>query len=308
MLKSPHGPLPRMQSLRAFEAAARHSSFVRAAEELGIHQPTVSRHVAELEREIGTRLFRRSHRSVTLTTSGEVYYRAVSDSLARIANAAVVATGMTDDHRVVIACGAATSELFLGPRFQALRQALGPDTVIHILRCEHGFYYRLNLMVIGKVDLLASYHHADGVPDDQIVCFPEAIAPVCSPDFAAAHGDTLRGPVAQWGALPFLDFERPTLGWATWEDWFEAVGYPQPPPRYQGYDDYVYMMDAAVAGQGLALGWRNFMGRHLDSGLLVTASDRFVEFDRALTVRLTERGCQRPLARRCLEFFASMAE
>ncbi|MDE0538763.1 MAG: hypothetical protein OXH94_08565, partial [Rhodospirillales bacterium] len=113
---------------------------------------------------------------------------------------------------------------------------------------------------------------------------------------------------AQWGALPFLDFARPSLGWATWDDWFEIAGRPNPPPRYRNFDDYVYMIDAAVAGRGLALGWRNFVGRFVDIGSLVTVADGFAGFERSLAVRLTGYGRHRPIARRCLDAFASLAD
>ena len=76
MLKPPHGPLPRMHPLRAFDAAARHASFIRAAQELGVYQPTISRYIAEQEHDIGVRLFARSRRAVNLTPAGEVFHHA----------------------------------------------------------------------------------------------------------------------------------------------------------------------------------------------------------------------------------------
>lgn len=307
MLKLSTGSLPRMRALRAFDAAARHGSFVRAAEELGIHQPSISRYIAELERELGVRLFKRDRRAVTLTPAGVVFHRAVAVGLERIASGVLAASDLPEDERVVIACGGATSELFLRPRLGNVQRGLGETAVIRLLHCENSYLDRPNVMETDRIDLLASYHGVDGVPGDEVAVFPEAIAPVCSPGFAEAHADTLRRPVAQWGALPFLDFVRPSLGWATWDDWFEAAGRPDLPPRYRNFDDYVYMIDAAVAGQGLALGWRNFVGRFVAIGSLVTVPGGFTGFHRSLAVRLTGYGRQRPIARRCLDAFASLA-
>ncbi len=307
MLNLSARPLPRMRALRAFDAAARHGSFVRAAEELGIHQPSVSRYIAELERELGVRLFERGRRAVTLTPAGVVFHRAVAVGLERIAAGALAASDLPEDERLIIACGGATSELFLRPRFDALHRELGDDAVIRLLHCENNHLERPNVMETDRIDLLASYHSVDGVPGDEVVVFPEAIAPVCSPGFAEAHADILRQPVAQWGALPFLDFARPSLGWAVWDDWFEAAGRPDPPPRYRNFEDYVYMIDAAVAGRGLALGWRNFVSRFVDTGSLVVVADGFVGFRRSFAVRLTGYGRQRLIARRCLDAFASLA-
>jgi len=296
-----------MRALRAFDAAARHGSFVRAAEELGIHQPSVSRYIAELERDLGVRLFERDRRAVTLTPAGVVFHRAVAVGLERIASGALAASDLPEDERVVIACGGATSELFLRPRLGDVQRGLGETAVIRLLHCENSHLERPNVMETDRIDLVASYHGVDGVPAGEVVVFPEAIAPVCSPGFAETHADTLRRPVAQWGALPFLNFAWPSLGWATWDDWFEAAGRPDPAPRYRNFDDYVYMIDAAVAGQGLALGWRNFVGRFVGIGSLVAVPEGFVGFGRPLAVRLTGYGRQRPIARRCLDAFASLA-
>lgn len=300
--------LPRMYLLRAFESTARHLSFSAAAAELRTSQPAISRAIAELERQLGSRLFERSHRIICLTPAGKVFQRTVAICLERIAAGALTAAGLADDQRIVIACGGTTSELFLRPRLDALHRTLGEDVVIRPLHCENDYLYRLNAVEADRIDLVASYHSVDGLPGDEVVVFPEAIAAMCSPDFAAMHAGTLRRPVAQWGKLPFLSFVRPTLGWATWDDWFETVGHPQPRPCYRPYEDCVYLLDAAVGGKGLALGWRNFTGCFLDAGSLVLVGGDFVSFGRPFSVRLTTWGRRRPLARRCLDAFAALAD
>ena len=292
-----------MHALRAFEAAARHSNFNRAAEELGTHQPTVSRYIAELEHEIGVRLFERSHRSVTLTTAGEIFHRAVAIGLERIAAGARTATSVSEDQRVVVACGPGTSYQFVMPRFENLRQVIGNDACLRILTLDPDM---LDGPGDDEVDLVIAFDETKGAPEDWATVFEEAVTPVCSPDFAAAHAHVLARPVAEWSSLPFLSLARPARGWATWHDWFESAGSPAPPPRYTGIEDYVYLLDAAVAGQGLALGWRYFIDRHLDAGTLVTVVDGFVESNRSCFARLTRRGRQRPVARRCLDAFGTL--
>ena len=295
-----------MNVLCAFEAAARHESFARAAKELGLKQSAVSRLVANLEREIGTRLFARTGRAVSLTPAGDVYRRGVAAGLERIAAARVMVSVLAKDGRVTIACGGSTSEMFLRPRLGELQRGLGEDATVRLLHCEDGYLDLPNVTNADRIDLVASYRDVHGVPDDEVVVFPEAMVPVCSPEFASNHADVLRGPVAHWGALPFLRFARPSLGWATWDDWFETVGRPEPPPRYENYDDYAYTIGAAVAGQGLALGWRNFIDRLLDAGSLVVAAGEFLETDRPFAIRLTEHGHGRPAARQCLDAFRAL--
>lgn len=308
MLKNPDGPLPGMKALRAFVAAARHANFTRAGEELGIRQPAISRYIAELEKEIGIRLFERSRRAARLTPAGEAYQRGVAVGLDRIAAAGVLASDLAGDPKVMIACGGSTSEMFLRPRLGALQRAVGGDATVRLLHCEDDYLDVPNVTRVDRIDLVASYRDVDGAPEDEVAVFPEAMAPVCSPWFASAHADVLRGPVADWGTLPFLEFARPSLGWATWEDWFAAAGRPQPPPRREASDDYAYTISAAVAGQGLALGWRNFVGGLLDGGLLVLAAGGFIGTARPFAVRLTEHGLERPVARRCLDAFRAIAD
>ena len=71
-----------------------------------------------------------------------------------------------------------------------------------------------------------------------------------------------------------------------------------------GFDNYVYMLEAAAAGRGLALGWRGMVERYLEAGSLVLAAEGFTEFGGACYAVLTRRGRERPAARRCLSFFA----
>ncbi|MDE0150090.1 MAG: LysR family transcriptional regulator [Rhodospirillaceae bacterium] len=304
MLNYPAGPLPRINALRAFEAAARLGSFVRAAEELGIHQPSVSRYVAELERDVGVELFERSRRAVVLTPPGAIFHRAVAIGLERIASGALSAASLAEDERVVIACGPSTSRQFVMPRFPALRRTMGETVCLRILTLDPDVLDRLG---DNEADLVLTYRKSDGAPGNWVAVFEEAVTPVCSPGFAATHARVLAGPVAAWGALPFLRLARPPRGWVTWHDWFEAAGYPTPRPRYTGIEDYVYLLEAAVAGQGLALGWRHFIDSYLDAGTLVTVADGFVETGRSCFARLTGRGRQRPVARRCLDAFAHLA-
>lgn len=292
-----------MNALRAFEAAARHSSFSRAAQELGIQQPAVSRYIAELEHELRLQLFERSHRTVILTLAGEVFHRAVSNGLQRIAAGSLSASSLAEDRRVIVACGPATSHLFVMPRFEAIRQALGENVSLRILTLDYDILDRLT---DHEVDLVLTHDEITGAPEDRVKVLTEAITPVCSPDFAATHVQVLARPVAEWGSLPFLRLGRSARSWATWHDWFEVAGYPVPRPTYTTIEDYVYSMEAAVAGKGLALGWRHFIDRYIDEGALVMVADGFVELDQHCFAKLSERGRQRPVVRRCLDIFGTL--
>lgn len=305
MLRNPDGPLPRMHVLRVFEAAGRHSSFIRAAEELATHQPSVSRYIAELEHEIGVQLFERYHSGVSLTSAGEEYYRSVAAGLKQIAEGANMAANELEKQRVIVSCSFAISHQFVMPRFKFLREKLGENISLRIITIEYDI-----LKSIGEheADLIVTYDKTrPNKPEDSVVLFREAVAPVCSPDFALTHANILTRPVAEWGALPFLRLVN-NYDWTTWHDWFESAGggYPSPEPEFINIDDYVYLIEAAVDGQGLALGWQYFIDHYLDNGKLASLGGDFVKRDRCCYVELTKRGRRRAIARHCLDIFSTL--
>ncbi|MDE0713848.1 MAG: LysR family transcriptional regulator [Gammaproteobacteria bacterium] len=299
-----HVPLPSIRALRIFESAVRHLSFSAAAEECHTTQPAVSRTIADLERRLSVRLFERDHRIIRLTEAGEIFHRSVAIGMERIAAGVIAASSIPEGQRVVVACGHGTSHLFVMPRFEALRRALGEDICLRILTLD---YDMLDRMDDSEVDLMLIFEKNSDASEDMVAVFNEAITPVCSPGFAATHTQILDRPVAEWSSMPFLRLARSAQCWATWHDWFESAGYPEPLPRYTGIEDYVYLLEAVISGQGLALGWRHFIDHHIDSGTLVTVSDSFVELDRGCFARFTKRGRLRPVAHQCLDAFVGLA-
>ena len=292
--------IPFANALLAFESAARRGNFTLAAQDLRTSQAAVSRHIAQLEKWLAVRLFQRSRVGVTLTDAGERFRDGVAAGLAAIRRGAAEAAELASADQVVIACSHETSHFLIMPRYEALRRALGEDVRIRIFAYHH---YARHLPAEPTADILLTWDPAAVAPDDRVVTLKEAVRPVCSPAYAAAHAQALAGPVAGWNGLTLLDLVRPNEGWASWEDWFARVGHPAAAPRRIGLDCYTYVLEAAAAGTGIALGWRQFIERFLEAGTLVALGDGFVEFDRAYYGVLTEKGRRKPLARRCLEFF-----
>ena len=296
---SPHR-LPSANALLAFECAARHGSFTLAARELRTSQAAISRHIAGLETWLAARLFERSRAGATLTDAGERFRDGVAAGIAAIRRGAAEATELAHTEQVVIACSHEASHFLVMPRYADLRRALGEDVGIHVLTYLHD---ARSLPADPAADIRLTWDPADTAPEDRVVTLRDAVRPVCSPAYAAAHAQTLAGPVASWDGLTLLDLLRPNEGWASWEDWFARAGQPDRPPRRRGLDNYVFVLEAAAAGHGIALGWRHVIDRFLEAGTLVALGDGFVNFDRAYYGVLTERGRRKPLARRCLAFF-----
>ena len=292
--------IPPASTLVAFESAARLRSFSRAAQELGTFQPLVSRQIATLEKWASIRLFERSPTGVTLTEAGNRLYDAVVTGLGVIHRGIAEAEEFSKDQQVVIVCSHETSQFILLPRFNALCEALGEHVRIRVLT----YYQDITSVPSDPVaDVVLTWNDTQAAPQYRVPVLKEAVRPVCSSAYAAAHADVLSGSVAGWGALTFIDYTRPNEGWATWDDWFAVAGRPMRSPTYLGFESYPYVLEAAAAGRGIALGWQGFVDRYLTAGSLVALGEDFCEFDRWCFCALTEKGQAKGLAHECLAFF-----
>ena len=216
--------IPPTSALVAFESAARLGKFSRAAEEISTSQSAVSRHISNLEERLSTRLFERSRSGVRLTQAGNRLYESVVAGLGIIRTGFVETAALSDVEEVVIACQYETSSLVLMPRYDALQEALGENVQIRILT------YNRDLQQVplkSIADVLFTLDAATITPEDRVTVFKEAVGPVCSPSYATTHAGVLNGPVASWNEVTFLNIAESYHGWASWEDWFKAVGRPE---------------------------------------------------------------------------------
>jgi putative choline sulfate-utilization transcription factor len=259
--------LPPMQALSMFESAARLASFTAAARELGSTQPAVSQRVVQLEENLGTALFDRGHRGVTLTEDGMRLFEAVRHGLdtIRVATADIRARHASHAPRTLTLLtdfGFAT--YWLMPRLSQFK-ALMPDVDVKIITSQNV--------------LDAQHDHADitigfGNPAvhwagrEAVMLFPEEVTPVCSAAFLKRHAVSTPSDLAE---LPLLHLE-PTNPerWLSWHGWFAGHGLPAP-PAHRGitFNSYGFVAHAAIMGQGVALGWTPLVDELVASGQLV---------------------------------------
>lgn len=296
--------IPSSSALQAFEAAARHCNFSRAAEELHTSQSAISRHIATLEARLNTSLFdRQRRRKLILTHQGEQFYRAVVSGLDNIQAAIDAISGTSVEDQVTIACTHENSHLILLPRFDALQQALGADKTIRVMTYE---YDAMQRALDPRIDITIQYDVTRTDPADRVPIVREAVRPVVAPAFFAEHKSRLQQGLDAWLELPFLELSKHNYGWATWDDWLAHQPAIARRPEFQYFNNYVYLLEAAAAGKGIALGWRGLIDRHLESGVLVDLGHGYLEFDRAIHAVLTEHGRGKALARYCLECLAQL--
>lgn len=256
--------LPSLHGLMLFEASARHLNFSKAAEELAITQSAVSHAVKQLEETLGHPLFLRENRTLVLTSQGQRLFASVAAGFGSIAQTVGDISAAEQKDTLVVSCSTIMATQWLLPRLPGLRATL-PDLKVEV-RC---FDRDPDLMAHG-IDV--QLRLGDGVwPDyDAIRLWREEIFAVASPAYLAAH--PLHGPedLPRHRLILYVDPLRFRIGWA---EWLRAQGVDLPGrlPVTMQVNDSLVALQAAEAGEGLALGWAVTADRALAEGRIVRA-------------------------------------
>ncbi|MBI3899267.1 MAG: LysR family transcriptional regulator [Gammaproteobacteria bacterium] len=266
--------LPPLQSLVYFEAAARLLNFTAAANELGTTQPAVSHRIGDLEQDLGTPLFKREHRGVSLTAAGVRLYEAVHESLGTIGVAAAEIRACRTRQVLTVATDFGFAAYWLMPRLGALR-ALLPELDVRIVTAQSEIDARVEPV---HISILFGTGEWPGCESERL--FPEIVVPVCSTAFYDRH--RLTGDPAELVRLPLLHLERPAPSrWLAWDDWFALYKLRGDASAHDlTFNNYPLVIQAAMAGQGVALGWLPLVEETLSSGQLRTAVDKPVQTER----------------------------
>ena len=244
-----------------FEAAARHASFTRAAQELNVQQPAVSAAIRQLEASLGVSLFNRQHRRVTLTVAGERLYADIDrvfDQLLRSAQA-VRQHARTD--YVTLNASSAFNFYWMMPRLSDLH-ARHPGLDLRLQASDRE-------PDIDAENISLAVRRGKGTWPD---CHSELIAkericPVASPLVMAAAID-LKG-IPSLVHQRLIHLEEPIRERPTWQQWFAHFGVEiEPSSSGLRLNDYAMVLQAAIAGQGFAFGWQHVTDPLVSNGTL----------------------------------------
>lgn len=266
--------IPATHTLICFEAAARHESYTRAAQELSLTQSAVSRQVAALEELLGQALFRRTRHGVALTPRGVEYARQVADRLLALERDTLDAMSTQGRQGAVMLAAVPTfATRWLIPRLPALR-ARHPDIVVHIETRTRPFLF---------ADTAFDAALYTGTPEQvtnwagtrAVLLMTEDVLPVCAPALLGRRKQLCPQALAE---LPLLQQSTRPLGW---RQWFDAMGTPAPQalagPRYELFS---MTAQAAIHGLGVALVPRLLIEPELARGELVVACDQALRGER----------------------------
>ncbi|KPZ04758.1 choline sulfate utilization transcriptional regulator [Pseudomonas syringae] len=248
--------------LRAFEVAARLRSFTAAALELGTTQPAVSQQIKRLEEQLATRLFDRIYRGIELTDAGEVLFSHVQAGLQSIDSGLIAITEHHQHEVLQVATDFAFAAYWLMPRLHRFHK-VNPDVDVSLVTSE-----RTHSMLRADIDVAVLFGDGRFKQGQSHWLFSEEVFPVCSPQLLAGRQTPLPNDALR--DFPLLHLRGESINnWFDWAGVFRALDIPQAPaPGQLRFDNYTLLIQAAIGGQGIAIGWRHLVDDLLDQGLL----------------------------------------
>lgn len=300
--------LPPLDLLRGFEAAARHLSFTRAADELFLTQSAVSRQVQALEEHLGVPLFQRRHRALLLTDAGQILQRAATDMLAQLAEITREIRGLSNTRLISVTTVVSFASLWLVPRLPLFRER-HPNIDVRIAADNN-----VVDLTRDRVDIAVRYISPARAPASATRLFGEDVLPMCSPELLKDRKRPLRQPSDLVHHTLLHDMDAKSTPWLDWSAWLAAHGaHGLRPAAELHFSYYDQMVRAAIDGQGVVLGRLPLLSRYIERKHLVApfrradGPGRMPLSDHAFFVFPEARAAARPEVRAFVEWIREAA-
>lgn len=292
--------LPPLDLLLAFEAAARHLSFTRAAAERFVTQSAVSRQIRALEDDLGVALFSRQHRSLVLTPPGEKLLLACQNMLAQMRRTMAGIRAPAAREMLSLSTTPSFASLWLIPRLRNFTQA---NPLVDV-RLDASYEVR-DLRADG-FDLAVRYQRADAADGERL--FDESMLPVCAPSLLRLKGQPLKTP-RDLQAHTLLQVEGTPGGMPMeWGSWLSSNGLDDLQPRsVLTFSSYSEVVAAMLAGQGVALGRRPLIDSLLRQRKLVAPFGDAKQTAKAYFIVIDATAHARPAVRALEEWLRAEA-
>ena len=256
--------LPPVTSLAVFEAAARNCSFTHAATELNVTPGAVSRQIRNLEENLGAPLFIRNNRGVILTVDGEALFHVLASGFSRAADTVRAIRRGETTRRITVACSDVFGSMWLVPRMPDFWQRYPEIKVDHLITDNTPNFRR------AEVELRIRFGSGTWADETSELLFDDRVYPVCSPSFAARNRDASLADLAD---MPLLDVEWVATDWLRWEDMLAHVGIPIHTVNVRRFGKFSVALQAAMADQGLVIGWHRIVAPLIREGKLIRYPD-----------------------------------
>jgi LysR family transcriptional regulator, glycine cleavage system transcriptional activator len=280
--------------LKGFEAAARHLSFTNAAQELSLTQSAVSREIKTLEDQLGEPLFTRINRGLRLTDAGQVLYRAVGEAFTLIDEATDRLAVSRGGEMLTVTTSAPLASMWLVPKLRRFVR-LHPEVDLRSVAAAESVDLERE-----RFDVAIRWAPPGSRVEGGEPLFNMEIFPVCSPALARDRARPLKSAVDLTNHV-LLDYEIGTTRgpWSDWGTWLDAMNLDNLKSagtlRFSHYDQVV---QAAIDGNGVAIGRNAHCARHLREGLLVApfGSQAIVNWG-TYFVLIAPRAAKRPVVK-----------
>lgn len=251
--------LSSLDLIRGFVAVGRRMSVTLAAQDLFLTQSAVSRQVHALEDYLGVKLFTRGHRSLALTPEGERLFRSADSAIQQLQDVVGEIRTKGTLKPVTVSTSVGFAGLWLLPRLGKL-QRLHAGIDVRVSAND-----RIADLRNDGIDLAIRYTSAALAPSGSQQLFAETIVPVASPALGVQSLRTVR----TLSKLTLLEFDDPRYPWIQWRPWLEAKAWTHHKPRaFLHFNQYDLVIQAALAGQGVALGRLELIRPLLSEGRL----------------------------------------
>jgi LysR family glycine cleavage system transcriptional activator len=256
--------LPPLSALRAFEAAARHTSFSKAAEELFVTPAAISHQIHTLEQDLGVRLFHRLNRSIELSASGRVLLPGLVEAFAEIRASVRRLRAHNDTGSLTMTASPSFAAKWLVLRLHRFQERCAEidvrisatDEVVDLTK--------------GDFDIAIRYGSGHYPGLDVELLFTNEVFPACGPQLLA-NGPPLRTPddLRHHALIHDQAIERDPLV-PTWPMWLKAAGVKDVPPTAGlSFNNMSLALDAAIAGHGVVLAYSTIAAADIAAGRLV---------------------------------------
>jgi LysR family glycine cleavage system transcriptional activator len=292
MLTRVNNHLPPLTALRAFEAAARHMSFSKAADELHVTPAAISHQIHALEQDLGVMLFQRMNRSIELTASARVLLPGLSEAFAGIQSAVTRLRAHNDTGTLTVTASPSLAAKWLVLRLHRFQEQ-HPEVDVRISATDE-----VVDLTRGDFDLAIRYGCGKYPGLEVELLFTNEVFPACSPQLLTS-GPPLRTPedLVRYPLIHDQAVERDPLV-PTWSMWLKAAGVKTIPASAGLTFNSIYVaLDAAIAGQGVVLAYSNIAAADIAAGRLVRLFSLALPDQFAYYIVTTPAALERPKVR-----------
>lgn len=261
--RSIHKVVGKLDRLVVFDAVVREGSLTGAAIALGVTQPAVSRQIALLEDELHTTLFQRENSRIAPTPQALALAEHIDAGLARFEEGLAELTGSTEV--LTLAVQPAIAESWFAPRLNELREFADPSVIRLML-----FEFDDELATLDH-DVAIRFGAGFGRHYRSARLVSEVVTPVASPEYASTHALSAECSADELTDGPrLLQLDERGRSWMGWADWFDLVGCAwERPNEAIVHQNYGILLQQALAGEGVVLGWQTLLGNLMERRQLV---------------------------------------